>query len=108
VNYYLVKHGYAHASMYPPDVACSSYLASAEEEATSNKIGFWSAVFTPPTQTPEPTVDPREGCDPCYPTVCIPDVSYDLDCGEIAYKRFSVTCDPHGFDGDNDGIGCEK
>jgi hypothetical protein len=25
-----------------------------------------------------------------------------------AYRNFSVVgCDPHGFDGDGDGIGCE-
>jgi hypothetical protein len=28
---------------------------------------------------------------------------------EISYKNFRVTgIDPHGFDADNDGIGCEK
>jgi len=33
----------------------------------------------------------------------------DLDCGEIGYSNFSVVGDdPHGFDGDRDGIGCES
>jgi len=32
-----------------------------------------------------------------------------LDCGEIGYSNFKVVQpDPHGFDGDNDGIGCES
>jgi hypothetical protein len=36
-----------------------------------------------------------------------------LDCGQISYKRFTVLApdphgDPHGFDGDHDGIRCEK
>jgi micrococcal nuclease len=32
----------------------------------------------------------------------------DLDCGDITFENFTVTgSDPHGFDGDNDGIGCE-
>lgn len=48
-------------------------------------------------------------CDPSYPTVCIPSPPPDLDCGEIPYKRFKVLVpDQHGFDGDNDGIGCER
>ena len=47
-------------------------------------------------------------CDPCYPEVCIHPYPPALDCGEIPYKNFTVTCDPHRFDGDHDGIGCEK
>ena len=48
-------------------------------------------------------------CDPSYPTVCIPPRPPDLDCGEISYWRFQVLSpDPHGFDGDNDGVGCES
>ena len=51
----------------------------------------------------------RVNCDPSYPTVCIPKYPPDLDCGEISFRRFQVTgSDPHGFDGDNDGIGCES
>lgn len=61
-----------------------------------------------PTEAPS---GPGAGtCDPSYPTVCIPpiEVSGDLDCGDIAYRRFTVLPpDPHGFDGDYDGIGCE-
>ena len=47
-------------------------------------------------------------CDPAYPTVCIPSPPPDLDCGEISHRRFTVLQpDPHGFDRDRDGIGCE-
>lgn len=48
-------------------------------------------------------------CDPAYPTVCIPPTPPDLDCGDLSERRFTVlTPDPHRFDGDNDGIGCES
>jgi resuscitation-promoting factor RpfB len=48
-------------------------------------------------------------CDPSYPSVCIPPYPPDLDCGEVPYTNFTVIgSDPHGFDGDNDGIGCES
>ena len=51
----------------------------------------------------------QENCDESYPDVCIPPYPPDLDCGEIGYSNFSVVGDdPHGFDGDNDGIGCES
>ena len=57
------------------------------------------------------TVSPARGnffCDPSYPTVCIPPPPPDLDCGEIPYRNFRVLPpDPHRFDGDKDGIGCE-
>ena len=48
-------------------------------------------------------------CDQSYPSVCIDSYPPDLGCGEIAYSNFMVVGDdPHGFDADNDGIGCEK
>ncbi len=51
----------------------------------------------------------RGNCDSSYPTVCIPPPPPDLDCPEIPYQDFAVTgSDPHGFDGDRDGIGCES
>ena len=62
---------------------------------------------TKPPAVRAPAPVPASNCDPCYPGVCIPQVSYDLDCSDISACRFRVICDPHGFDGDNDGIGCE-
>lgn len=56
-----------------------------------------------------PTKTPRPDCDPAYPDVCISPSPPDLDCGDIIYRRFKVLPpDPHGFDGDNDGVGCER
>lgn len=51
----------------------------------------------------------RGGCDPAYPDVCIPSPPPDLDCADISARNFRVLApDPHRFDRDNDGIGCEK
>jgi micrococcal nuclease len=48
-------------------------------------------------------------CDDSYVDVCIPPYPPDLDCGEIAFRDFEVRgADPHGFDRDNDGVGCES
>lgn len=50
-----------------------------------------------------------EKCDPSYPDVCISPYPPDLDCDEIEFKNFKVIQpDPHRFDADKDGIGCEK
>jgi micrococcal nuclease len=67
----------------------------------------------PPAAAPLPLVPAPGNCEPSYPGLCIPIGSADIDCGEIAARRFSVVWnvanpDPHGFDGDGDGIGCES
>lgn len=50
------------------------------------------------------------GCDRAYPDVCIPSPPPYLNCGDVVDRDFSVPRlrDPHGFDGDYDGIGCES
>lgn len=66
-----------------------------------------------PKPTPKPTRKPdndppQDNCDPSYPTLCLRS-SPDLDCGEISARQFPVRGrDPHGFDADGDGIGCES
>lgn len=57
---------------------------------------------------------PTQNCDPAYPTdlagnkICIPSPPPDLDCKDISYRQFVVLKpDPHNFDSDQDGIGCE-
>ena len=50
-----------------------------------------------------------DGCDPSYPDVCIPPPPPDLDCADIPYRNFRVRPpDPHRFDGEGDGVGCES
>lgn len=47
-------------------------------------------------------------CDPSYPGVCIPPPPPDLDCAQVPVSGFAVRgLDPHNFDGDGDGVGCE-
>jgi hypothetical protein len=63
-------------------------------------------VAVAPAQRPPPPA--RSRCDSSYPTVCIPPYPPDLDCDEVLYSNFRVIGrDPHGFDGDGDGVGCE-
>lgn len=63
----------------------------------------------------------EENCDPAYAEVCILPAPPDLDCGDITEHNFRVyrpgdhdapedleEFDPHRFDGDDDGIGCES
>ena len=65
-----------------------------------------TATTTAPTTTTTPL---PSNCSPSYPGVCIPPPPPDLDCGDIPYRNFTVLQpDPHRFDGDKDGIGCES
>lgn len=75
--------------------------------------GYQETTTTPSTTTTEaPTTTASGGggnCHPSYPSVCIPPPPPDLNCGDISHRRFTVVgSDPHGFDGDNDGVGCES
>jgi len=108
VNYELVASGYAHVSTYPPDIACAETFLSAERNARSNEYGLWAPIpILSPTKPPD--LDGSGNCDPSYPDVWIPSPPPDLDCGEIPFRRFRVLPpDPHRFDRDKDGIGCES
>jgi hypothetical protein len=58
-----------------------------------------------PTLAPSPGA---AGCDAAYPSVCIAPPPPDLDCADVTFRRFTVLPpDPHHFDGDGDGLGCE-
>jgi len=51
----------------------------------------------------------NENCDSSYPDVCIAPPPPDLNCDDVSYKNIKVEGnDPHGFDRDSDGIGCES
>jgi hypothetical protein len=51
----------------------------------------------------------QSGCDPSYPDFCIPFPPPLLNCDQITQKNFTVLSpDPHGFDRDKDGIGCDE
>lgn len=64
---------------------------------------------TTTTRRPRPatTQPPAQNCDPSYPDFCIPPPPPDLDCA--SGSDFTVRPpDPHGFDREGDGLGCES
>ena len=51
----------------------------------------------------------QQQCDPSYPDICIAPPPPDLNCNDISETNFKVLPpDPHGFDRDRDGVGCES
>ena len=89
VNYDLVEKGAAYAKDYPPDSACSPTLSGAQDSAKLFDLGLWALAAAPLLDTSRSGVveDPRAGCDPSYPDVCIPPPPPDLDCGDISFRK---------------------
>jgi hypothetical protein len=56
-----------------------------------------------------PVYDLDANCERGYPFECIPKYPPKLECKDIPYRKFIVQSpDPHGFDPDGNGFGCEK
>jgi micrococcal nuclease len=128
VNEAMVRSGHAALSTYPPDVKYVDQIREANTFARAHRLGLWSGCTTaangdtneltraqgivsqPQPQVQVPVQQVQTGnCDPSYPDACIPPSPPDLDCGDISARRFTVLQpDPHRFDGDFDGVGCER
>lgn len=114
----MIREGYAHEYTYQVPYQLQSEFKAAERQAREQERGFWSPSTcngdtTQPADRPEQERKPPSGrnCDPSYPDVCIPPIEQegDLSCKDVPeYADFRVLPpDPHGFDRNNDGWGCE-
>lgn len=95
------------ASSSPAGTVISQSPASGASVHAGSVIKIVVAKPQPIVEEPEPPVDSGSACDPNYSGTCVPQVSYDLNCDDIAGSVTVVGSDPHGFDGDGDGSGCE-
>ena len=124
VNLQLVRRGAATVWFYDGERGrYAAQLLSAATTARQTRRGLWGAcphaVWNPfaaattgpgsPVASAQPRPIAGGPCDPSYPTVCIPPSPPDLDCADIPHRRFAVRPpDPHRFDGEGDGVGCES
>ena len=66
-------------------------------------------LYIPNNILNELKIDATTNCDSSYLDACIPSPPPNLNCADISDKGFQVSSpDPHGFDRDEDGIGCES
>lgn len=94
---------YCQASEFSKESWAQQYGCGMSKAPTQTKKDVPSSA-----QEAKPATNTKN-CDPSYPDVCIPPYPPDLDCRDIPYKKFRVLPpDPHRFDGDKDGIGCES
>jgi micrococcal nuclease len=106
-NARLLIDGYAQVATYPPNVKYVDVFLPLQREARDAHKGLWAAPASQPKAAPKPATKGK--CDPSYPDVCIAPPPPDLNCSDVPYKRFRVVGDdPHGFDRDHDGVGCES
>lgn len=128
-NHMMARQGFAVPLVVPPNVRHVESIRAAADSARQAALGLWaveafaclpetfreglcgatSVAGEQPLLFRAVSSIPAIGeCDPSYPDVCIPPPPPDLDCGDISHRRFRVLGrDPHRFDGDKDGIGCE-
>lgn len=82
------------------------YIAA--DEATAQQT---CVAQPPPPQEAQPEPEPApqppaNDCDPNY-TPCVPVYPPDINCGDISFPVRVIGSDPHGFDADGDGQGCD-
>jgi micrococcal nuclease len=109
VNRALVASGHARVYVYGGvRFRHAAAFEAAERAARRAGRGLWG----PPCRgsvTAPPRAVPAAGCDPAYAGACVAPPPPDLDCRDIAERRFrSVGADPHRLDGDGNGIACER
>jgi micrococcal nuclease len=97
--------------------ACAGALLEASDDApaTDDQVVQVAATAVPPAAPkPQaaPALAPAGNCHLSYPDFCIPPAPPDLNCTSpliAGRKNFTVRQpDPHNFDADRDGVGCES
>ena len=114
-NEQILRDGFAQVSTYPPNVKYVDRFLSAQRHARSAERGLWSqcrgegANSAGSTETSPTHFSSNGNCDGNYVGACVPSYPPDVDCSDVPAVDFtSKGSDPHGFDGDSDGVACES
>ena len=100
---------YISTARYAGGTVVSQSRGTGADVAPDSRITLVVAKAPPPTTAPAPPpTKPSANCDRSYPDFCIPAAPPDLDCADVNGNDFTVRPpDPHGFDREGDGRGCE-
>jgi len=102
---WLVAESQNQMTLSNPDIQKTSGAKPISDESS---CPVEAPPVAPSTPEPEPYVPPETYSQPSEPTDPY-DVPYDLDCGDVSETDIDVSGgDPHGFDADGDGVGCES
>ena len=84
-------------------------LNESEQNGTSDNSDDSSGSSSSSSDDDSSSSSSSDDCDNSYPDVCIPPPPPVLDCSDIDEEDFEVRgSDPHGFDSNDDGVGCEE
>jgi endonuclease YncB( thermonuclease family) len=115
----MVRQGRAAEYTYDTAYARQSGYLAAQAQAQTHDRGVWNKCYGIDTPLHKPAIpsqkphahNPRSAgggnCDPGYDP-CIPPYPPDLDCSDVDGPIRVLGDDPHGFDADGDGIGCDS
>ena len=109
----MVRRGLAAEYTYDTAYAKQALYQQAESQAQSQDNGIWATCggVDTPLATPEPPSNPQPkpgaNCASGY-SPCVPAYPPDLDCDDIDGPVSVTGDDPHGFDADGDGTGCDS
>jgi micrococcal nuclease len=124
-NKLMISEGYAHEYTYYVPYQLQSEFKAAQKDAERSEKGLWSpstcagdtsdsssstdkTSSSPSVSSTPPGPAPSgSNCNPNY-TPCIPNVSYDLDCGDLSVSVRVIGTDVYRLDRDGDGYGCES
>ncbi|HEX2236621.1 MAG TPA: thermonuclease family protein [Actinomycetota bacterium] len=114
-NQLLVQRGFATVATFPPNVRYVDRLVAAQRRARRADRGLWGACGgrasggggSRGASVGTATRGTGGNCDPNYRGACVPRYPPDLDCDRVPSGFTSIGSDPHGFDGDGDGVACE-
>ena len=101
---------YTSTARYAAGTVISQSRRTGADVRPDSRITLVVAKAPPPTTAPAPPpTRPAADCHPSYPDFCIPGAPPDLDCADVGGNDFRVRPpDPHGFDREGDGLGCES
>jgi micrococcal nuclease len=116
----MIRAGHAAEYTYDEPYARQAEYKAAQVTAQDDRQGVWARCGGTDTAQPEagngrPASDPESavrggagsGCASGY-TPCVPPYPPDLDCADVDGPVRITGDDPHGFDADGDGFGCDS
>jgi micrococcal nuclease len=113
----MIRRGRAAEYTYDTSYARQARYLAVQGTAQAAGRGIWNRCggVDKPLTRPEPAPAPKTrsgggqggNCDPGYDP-CVPPYPPDLDCADVDGPVRIKGDDPHGFDADGDGIGCDS
>ncbi|MPZ66224.1 MAG: hypothetical protein GEU83_12145 [Pseudonocardiaceae bacterium] len=105
----MIRRGHAAEYTYNTPYRQQAPYRKAEARARSAGTGLWGRCggTDTPLKTTTKQRSPAGNCEPGYDP-CVPPYPPDVDCADVDGPIRVTGSDPHGLDGDDDGVACES